>query len=40
MNAEVYYVKTNATGTGTGASWDDAFTDLQDALDLAQAGVY
>ncbi|MBC8002195.1 MAG: hypothetical protein H7X97_06365, partial [Opitutaceae bacterium] len=30
--ADVVYVRIGATGTGTGASWSDAFTDLQAAL--------
>ncbi|MCB9331295.1 MAG: hypothetical protein H6574_09455 [Lewinellaceae bacterium] len=33
-----YYVHAAATGANTGQSWVDAFTDLQNALQLAQAG--
>ncbi|MEQ9405748.1 MAG: T9SS type A sorting domain-containing protein [Cyclobacteriaceae bacterium] len=36
--AQVIYVDQNATGTGDGASWTNAVTDLQSAIDLA-AGV-
>lgn len=32
-----WYVNDDATGANTGANWDNAFTDLQDALDAAQA---
>jgi len=32
------YVNSAATRTGEGASWKEAFTDLQDALSAAQAG--
>ena len=32
------HVDKSATGANTGASWDDAFTDLQDALAIAEAG--
>jgi len=34
----IRYVDDSATGTGSGRSWDDAMTDLQDALDDADAG--
>jgi hypothetical protein len=34
----VIYVDANAAGANTGSSWTDAFTDLQDALDIAQDG--
>ncbi|HYE96865.1 MAG TPA: right-handed parallel beta-helix repeat-containing protein [Rubricoccaceae bacterium] len=34
----VWYVDASATGTETGLSWADAFTDLQDALAVAGAG--
>ncbi|MHC4527065.1 MAG: right-handed parallel beta-helix repeat-containing protein, partial [Planctomycetota bacterium] len=34
----VIYVDANAAGANSGASWTDAFTDLQDALDIAQDG--
>jgi predicted outer membrane repeat protein len=33
-----YYVKTTVTGTQTGLSWNDAFPDLQTALQIAQYG--
>lgn len=36
--AAVMYVDDAATGISTGASWQDAFTDLQDALGAAGAG--
>lgn len=32
------YVDADATGLADGSSWADAFTDLQDALDVARAG--
>ena len=32
------YVNDDATGANNGSSWTDAFTDLQDALDVAIAG--
>jgi predicted outer membrane repeat protein len=32
------YVKSDASGAHTGGSWHDAFTDLQEALELAGAG--
>lgn len=34
----VSYVDDSATGAGDGSSWEDAFTDLQDALAAAGAG--
>jgi len=34
-----YYVDQMAIGAGTGLTWTDAFTNLQDALALASAGV-
>lgn len=34
----IIYVDSSATGLGTGASWTDAYTDLQDALAQADAG--
>jgi len=38
VQASVLHVNADATGTDTGASWTDAFTDLQDALAAARAG--
>ncbi len=38
VNAGVLYVNASATGSADGSSWVDAFTDLQDALALAQVG--
>ena len=35
VQASVIHVNADATGAATGASWTDAFTDLQDALALA-----
>ncbi|MBN1511116.1 MAG: hypothetical protein JXB13_03810 [Phycisphaerae bacterium] len=34
----VHYVNASANGTGTGWTWDDAYTDLQDALAAATPG--
>jgi hypothetical protein len=34
----LYYVDADASGAGTGLSWGDAFTTLQDALDVAACG--
>ena len=36
--AEVLYVSQSAAGNNTGASWRDAFHELQDALALAKPG--
>lgn len=38
LRATRYYVNQNASGANTGASWQDAFTDLQSALQVAEAG--
>ena len=38
LNARVLYVHQTAAGTGDGMSWVNAFTDLQDALAIAQTG--
>lgn len=37
-SATTYHVKSNATGSGTGLSWTNAFTDLQEALSIAIPG--
>jgi predicted outer membrane repeat protein len=37
-SATTYYVRSNATGSGTGLSWTNAFTDLQEALSIAIPG--
>jgi hypothetical protein len=37
-SAAIIYVDDSATGANTGASWDDAFTNLHEALKIAQAG--
>ena len=37
-HADVLRVDASASGAGTGASWDDAYTDLSEALWAAQAG--
>ncbi len=37
-STRTWRVKYSATGAGTGASWTDAFTSLQSALAVAQAG--
>jgi len=36
--ANIIYVNINASGANTGASWNDAYTNLQTALILAQSG--
>ena len=36
--SQVIYVDADATGASTGASWSDAYTDLQSALDVASGG--
>ena len=33
----IIYVNQNATGNGDGTSWENAFPDLQSALEVAQA---
>jgi len=41
LRADCYgnsYVKSSANGTGDGSSWTNAYTDLQVAIDAAQAG--
>ena len=35
-NGGTIYVDSLAAGAGTGATWTDAFTDLQDALELSE----
>jgi len=37
-NAQIIYVKHDATGTNTGNSWENAFTSLQSALGIAVSG--
>ncbi len=34
----IHYVDTGALGENNGQSWTDAYTDLQDALDIAESG--
>jgi hypothetical protein len=36
--SHVHHVDFSATGDGNGSSWEDAFTDLQDALAIAEPG--
>ncbi len=36
ISAQVIYVKADATGADDGSSWENAFTDLQDALSLVE----
>ncbi|MCG3132017.1 MAG: hypothetical protein FLDDKLPJ_02827 [Phycisphaerae bacterium] len=38
VRADVLYVDPEATGAGDGTSWADAFTDLQEALGVVEAG--
>ncbi len=39
LNAQqIWYVNQNASGNNTGASWTDAFIDLQDGLSIAEHG--
>ncbi|MCP4711629.1 MAG: hypothetical protein GY869_23675, partial [Planctomycetes bacterium] len=38
LESSTIYVDADATGADTGASWSDAYTDLQDALSVAQPG--
>jgi predicted outer membrane repeat protein len=38
VNAAVIYVDASATGSDDGSSWNDAFNDLQDALNAASQG--
>lgn len=38
LSAQRWYVSATATGSGTGTTWQDAFTDVQDALLVVQAG--
>jgi predicted outer membrane repeat protein len=38
VTAQRWYVSATATGSGTGTTWQDAFTDVQDALLVVQAG--
>lgn len=38
VQANVHYVKQDATGSNNGTSWTDAYTDLQSAISAFQAG--
>ncbi len=38
FSQQIRYVKSNATGANTGLNWQDAFTDLQSALQIANYG--
>ncbi len=38
QGARVLYVRSAAAGADDGTSWEDAYTDLQDALEAAQSG--
>ncbi|MEO0469564.1 MAG: T9SS type A sorting domain-containing protein [Bacteroidota bacterium] len=38
VSANIIFVSTTANGSADGSSWENAFTDLQDAIDAAQAG--
>lgn len=38
FSQQIWYVKSHASGANTGLSWEDAFTDLQSALQSAQYG--
>ncbi len=39
VSGDVIYVDSRATGANAGTSWQDAFVDLQNALDLAGSGA-
>lgn len=37
-SAQVVFVDASAPGAGTGATWEDAYIDLQDALGATSSG--
>lgn len=38
VSAAIYYVNLNAVGSNSGATWTDAFVDLQDAISISVFG--
>jgi hypothetical protein len=37
LDREIFYVQQGATGMGDGSSWENAYTNLEDALDIADS---